>query len=128
MIEKPNPREVALRLRAIVRKLGLSVEAAAQELGMTRERLNNSINGYVNPRHETVYALQQMLPGITLEWVYFGDDRLVPSQLARELAIFVEAARQKLELPVVPPEPEPPARKKASRASPRPAARANACR
>lgn len=106
MMEKPKPKEVGLRLRAVLRKLGLSIEDAAAELGMRRERLSNAVNGYVLPRYETVYALQKMLPGITLEWVYFNNDHLVPGQLARELAIFVEAFRQKLELPEVEPEDE----------------------
>ena len=104
MMEKPIPRETALRMRAVLRKLGLSVLEAATELGMSKERLKNSINGYVLPRHETVYALTKMLPGLTFEWMYYGNDRMVPGQLARELAIFVEAARQRLELPVVLPE------------------------
>ena len=96
-MKKPDPREVALRLRAIIQKLGLTPKAAAHELGMTRERLNNSLNGYALPRYETVYALQKMLPGITMEWVYFGNDHFVPDKLGRELAIFTEAARQRLE-------------------------------
>jgi hypothetical protein len=91
---------------------------------MSRERLNNSVSGYVLPRQETVYGLQKMLPGITLEWVYFGNDRLVPGQLARELGIFVEAARQRLELPVVLPEEDSAQEQRNSAASRRSAARA----
>jgi transcriptional regulator with XRE-family HTH domain len=124
MMEKPIPQEVGLRMRGILRKLGLSVPAAAAELGMSRERLNNSVSGYVLPRQETVYGLQKMLPGITLEWVYFGNDRLVPGQLARELGIFVEAARQRLELPVVLPEEDSAQEQRNSAASRRSAARA----
>lgn len=123
-MEKPIPQEVGLRMRGILRKLGLSVPAAAAELGMSRERLNNSVSGYVLPRQETVYGLQKMLPGITLEWVYFGNDRLVPGQLARELGIFVEAARQRLELPVVLPEEDSAQEQRNSAASRRSAARA----
>jgi len=124
MMEKPNPKEVGLRMRAILRKLGLSVENTAAELGMRRERLSNSVNGYVLPRYETVYALQKLLPGITLEWVYFNNDRLVPGQLARELAILVEAFRQKLELPEVGPEDDSERKKGQAKASRRSEARA----
>ena len=127
-MEKPNSREVGLRLRAILRKLGMTVEAGAAELGMSRERLSNSVNGYVLPRQETVYALQKMLPGVTLEWVYFNNDRLVPGQLARELAIFVEAARQKLELPEALPEDDSAPVRRNSAASRRSAARAAGAR
>ena len=53
--------------------------------------------------------LTRLLPGLTIEWIIWGDDRLVPLQLATELAIFVEAFKQKLELPEVQPEPDSPA-------------------
>lgn len=110
-MKAPNPREVGLRIRAILRKRGLTIEEATRILGVPRGNLSNALNGYILPRHALGRALVEMLPGLTLEWLYWGDDRLVPGALARELAIFIEASRQGLELPEVREEPgEAPAR------------------
>ena len=99
MVDNPNPKDVGLRLRAGLRKLGLSIEAGSRALGVPRNVLSNWVNGYVLPKHASVRELTLLLPGLTMEWIFWGDDRLVPGPLARELAIFTEAFRQKLELP-----------------------------
>ena len=104
-MENPDPKVVGLRLRAVLRKLGFSIEAAARALEVPRNVLSNWLNGYVLPRHASVRELTLRLPGLTLEWIFWGDDRLVPAPLARELAIFMEAFRQRLELPEALPEP-----------------------
>ena len=104
-MKAPNPREVGQRIRAILRKRGLTIEEATRLLEVPRGNLSNALNGYILPRHALGRALVEMLPGLTLEWLYWGDDRLVPGPLARELAIFIEAGRQGLELPEVREEP-----------------------
>jgi transcriptional regulator with XRE-family HTH domain len=110
MSTKPNPREVGLRLRAILRKLGISIEEAAAELGESRANFSNCINGYQLPRPEVAYELEKLLPGVTIQWIFFGDDRLLPGKLARELIIFVEGFREKIwpqePVPKVPKAPE----------------------
>ena len=87
---KPDPREVGIRLRAIFHRLELNIQEAADELDEPRNNLANCVNGYQLPRPQVVYELERMLPGVTLQWVYFGDDRLVPGKLSRELTEFVE--------------------------------------
>lgn len=104
-MQAPNAGEVGMRIRAILRKRDLTIEDAVRYLDVPRGNLSNAINGYHLPRHALGRALVKLLPGLTLEWLYWGDDRLVPGQLARELAIFIEASRQGLELPVVREEP-----------------------
>lgn len=105
-MENPNPLEVGLRLRAVLRKLGAdSVKGMARMTGLPRNILSNWINGYNLPKLGIVRELTLRLPGLTLEWVYYGDDRMMPAVLARELAIFVEAFRQELELWELAPDP-----------------------
>lgn len=98
-MENPVPHEVGLRLRAVLRKLGAdSVNGMARMMGLPRNILSNWLNGYNLPKLGVVRELTLRLPGLTLEWVYYGDDRMMPAVLARELAIFVEAFRQEVEL------------------------------
>ena len=98
-MENPNAVEVGLRLRAVLRKLGAdSVKGMARMTGVPRSILSNWLNGYNLPKLGVVRELTLRLPGVTLEWIYWGDDRMMPAVLARELAIFVEAFRQELEL------------------------------
>lgn len=98
-MENPDPHEVGLRLRAVLRKLGAdSVNGMARMMGMPRNVLSNWLNGYSLPKLANMRELTLRLPGLTLEWIYWGDDRLMPAVLARELTIFVEAFRQQLEL------------------------------
>jgi hypothetical protein len=98
-MDNPDPHEVGLRLPAVLRKLGAdSVNGMARMTKLPRNVLSNWLNGYSLPKIALVRELTLRLPGLTLEWVYFGDDRLMPAKLGRELSIFVEAFRQQLEL------------------------------
>jgi hypothetical protein len=115
---KPNPKEVGLRLRAILRKLGISIEEAASQLEESRANFSNCINGYQLPRPEVAYELEKLLPGVSVQWIFFGDDRLLPGRLSRELSIFVEGFRERIwPQEPVPKEPEGPAPSKAGRPS-----------
>ena len=107
-MKAPNAHEIGLRIRAILRKRGLSLEEGARLLGVPRNVLSNAVNGYNTPKHGLGLAIVQLLPGLTLEWLYWGNGRLVPSRLSRELSIFVEAYRQGLELPEAPEESDDP--------------------
>ena len=118
MVRKTDPKEVGLRVRAIFRKLGLSVEEAAEHLNEGRSNLTNCLNGYQLLRPEVAYELEKLLPGVSLQWIYFGDDRLLPAKLALDLGIFVEGFRQKVWKPgPVPKEPVAPEIQKAPRTS-----------
>lgn len=118
MVRKTDPKEVGLRVRAIFRKLGLSVEEAAEHLNEGRSNLTNCLNGYQLLRPEVAYELEKLLPGVSLQWIYFGDDRLLPAKLALDLGIFVEGFRQKIWKPgPVPREPDAPGTQKAPRTS-----------
>jgi len=107
MTRKPDPQEVGLRLRAILRKKGISIREAAALLEEPWSNFGNAVNGYQLPRPEVAYELEKLLPGVTVQWIFFGDDRLVPGQLSRELTIFVEGFREKIwRQEPVPKEPE----------------------
>lgn len=98
-MDNPNPHDVGLRLRAVLRKLGAdSVKGAARMMELPRPVVSNWLNGYGLPKLGSMRELTLRLPGLTIEWIYWGDDRLMPAKLARELGIFVEAFRQQLEL------------------------------
>lgn len=99
MAQKPDPKEVGIRVRAVLLKLGVSMEEAANELGESRQNLSNVLNGYQLPSHGVAYELEKILPGVTVQWVFFGDDRMVPAKMARELAVFVELVREKAASP-----------------------------
>ena len=99
MAQKPNPQEVGIRVRAVFLKLGISIEEAASELEESRQNLSNVMNGYQLPRPGVAYELEKLLPGVTVQWIFFGDERLVPAKLSRELAIFVEMLKEKSSAP-----------------------------
>lgn len=95
MAEKPIPLEVGIRMRAVFRKLGISIDEAAAELEETRQNLSNVLNGYQLPRPGVAYQLEKMLPGVSIQWILFGDEGMVPAKLARELRIFVALIKEK---------------------------------
>jgi transcriptional regulator with XRE-family HTH domain len=127
-MEKLDPYGVGLRVRALLKKTGLGVEGAAELLEVGQTAVRNWTNGYNMPTPAAASELVKTIPGLTLDWIYLGDDRLLPQQLARELQIILEAQLQGLEVPEVPPEPDcQPARSglQAPRRAPRKLASAN---
>ncbi len=110
-MEKLDPTSVGPRVRALIWKVGLTTDSAATFLKVQRSAVSNWINGYNLPQVGMMSDLMELLPGMTLDWIYRGDDRLIPGGLARELQIIMEAQRQGLRVPEVSPEPaSPPAR------------------
>jgi len=107
-MDKTDPRLIGVRIRAVMRKLDLQIDDLAQELKVHRNAVSNWIHGYNQPKIELAYKLIKLLPGLTLEWIYLGDDQMVPGPLARELSILIVAHEQGLELPASEPEPEAP--------------------
>lgn len=111
-----DPVSVGKRIRSLLKRADLSIENAAAHLGVHRNAVSNWINGYNMPQVGLIYDLIRLVPGVTLEWVYLGDDRMLPAPLARELgcgpplsdkaarelAILIEAERQGLPVPQVP--------------------------
>ena len=107
-MDKTNPRLIGGRIRAVMRKLGLQIDDLAHVLGVHRNAVSNWVNGYNQPKIELTYKLIKLIPGVTLEWIYLGDDQMVPGPLARELSTFIVAHEQGLDVPASEPEPESP--------------------
>lgn len=103
-MDKTDPRLIGVRIRVVMRKLGLQIDDLAHALGVHRSAVSNWVNGYNQPKIELSYKLIKLLPGLTLEWIYLGDDQMVPGPLARELQILIEAHEQGLEVPASEPE------------------------
>ena len=51
-------------------------------MGMPRNVLSNWLNGYFLPKLAQMRELTLRLPGLTLEWIYWGDDRLMPGRIS----------------------------------------------
>lgn len=81
------------RLWAIQRLLGHETQAAfARELGITPARLGNIYNG-AELSKEVAFRLRVRVPGLTLDWIWFGYRAGVPVELARRLRQFRDEAQ-----------------------------------
>jgi transcriptional regulator with XRE-family HTH domain len=99
---KTDRTEVGRRVGAVMTKLGMSIDDLAKALDVHRSAVTNWLYGYNQPQVAVAYELVKMLPGVTLEWIYLGDDRLVPGSLSRDLDIIIGAKAQGLAIPKVP--------------------------
>jgi transcriptional regulator with XRE-family HTH domain len=69
----------------IQRLLGHETQAAfARELGITPARLGNIYNG-AELSKEVAFRLRERVPGLTLDWLWFGYWAGTPVELARNL-------------------------------------------
>ena len=83
MAGKDDP--VALRLRTLRDALAFDTASAmAAFLGVSPQRWSNFENGLPLSR-EMAFRLVQKIPGLTLDWLYFGKSDGVPLALARRL-------------------------------------------
>jgi len=74
-----------LRLWAIQRLLGHETQAGfARELGVSPARLGHMFNGGPVSK-ELAFLLRERVPGLTLDWIYFGYWAGIPIELARKL-------------------------------------------
>ena len=73
------------RLWAIQRLLGHETQAGfARELGITPARLGNIYNG-AELSKEVAFRLRERVPGLTLDWMWFGYWAGIPIELGRKL-------------------------------------------
>ena len=83
MAGKDDP--VALRLRTLRDALAFDTASAmAAFLGVSPQRWSNFENGLPLSR-EMAFRLVQKIPGLTLDWLYFGKSDGLPLGLARRL-------------------------------------------
>lgn len=106
--------DIAHRLEIIRKHLGMTQQAFAAALRATPQQYSNWMRGVggrpVKPADTTLMLLTRIVPGLTLDWVYFGKADHLPYALAIELAR-VEAAMDKGELGARPPRRSPSAEK-----------------
>ena len=78
------------RLWAVQRLLGHETQAEfARELGISPARLGHMFNGAPVSK-EVAFLLRERVPGLTLDWIYFGYWAGIPIQLARKLRQFLD--------------------------------------
>ena len=82
------------RLWAIQKLLGHMTQAAfARELGITPARLGNIYNG-AELSKEVAFRLRERVPGLTLDWIWFGYWAGVSVELARRLRQLLDEAQR----------------------------------
>ena len=91
MIEDPSSlpaaadrREVGRRIRATRQALGMSQKAVYEKLGISKQTYNNHDTGYSRPSIEDGIRISRLF-GVSLEWIYLGEIRNVPHELAIKL-------------------------------------------
>ena len=105
---KSDPATVGVRLRAVMVELGFSNSSDfAAALGTAPSAASNWMNGYNMPNLQTLRRLLELLPDLTLEWLYFGEESKMPKALVLRLDIRIKAWEQGLDVPVAIPEPRP---------------------
>lgn len=100
-----DSKRVGERLRALQKHLELvTVDAFAAAVGAERSATSNWLHGYNLPRVPQMARLIDLVPGLTLDWIYLGKADALPVKLAIKL----EALLEGMEVPVVSPEPASP--------------------
>lgn len=86
---------VAKRLRAIQDAQGVNGAALAGRLGLSPQRWSNFLNGKPLNR-EVAIKLVQVVPGLTLDWIYLGKFDGLTVALAQKLGLIPdEKAKRK---------------------------------
>jgi hypothetical protein len=76
---------VAQRLRLLRKAVfGENSTAFAARLGISMQRMNNFENGYPLSL-EVAARIRAAVPGMTLDWLFFGDERALPLDLVQRL-------------------------------------------
>lgn len=85
--------DTARRLRHLRETLGYNTaKSFAEFLGLGNQRWNNVENGAPLSK-EIGFKLVQKVPGLTLDWLYFGKPDGLPLELARSLGAFSTNAK-----------------------------------
>jgi transcriptional regulator with XRE-family HTH domain len=93
----PNSREMAIRQAGgkrnpVAQRLRLLRAAIFHEnstkfaarVGISIQRMNNFENGYPVPV-EVANRIRAAAPGVTLDWLYHGDERALPVEMLNKL-------------------------------------------
>jgi transcriptional regulator with XRE-family HTH domain len=92
-----HPKQVALRLRAVMADLDMkTVAELAEFLGAERSQVSNWLQGYNLPPTKWMNELCLKRRGLTLDWIFRGISDALPSALAIKL----EALEQGMEVPL----------------------------
>jgi len=95
--------EVARRLMVLRQVVaGENQTAFAARLGMEMKRWNNFERGYALSK-EIAFLIVQKIPGVTLDWLWLGNEGGLPIKLQRELAEAEKLIRARSEVPPDPP-------------------------
>ncbi len=77
--------DIAIRLRAVMDAEGFGTQDAfAERLKVEKKRLNNALVGYPLSI-ELAQRIKQVVPGITRDWLYDGDEGGLPVSLRDRL-------------------------------------------
>jgi transcriptional regulator with XRE-family HTH domain len=84
--------EVADRVRRVQRHLGYETdEEFARALGVTKQRINNVLRGSALGRDLAVKMVRRV-PGLSVDWLWFGNASGMPVGLATELGVLTPPA------------------------------------
>lgn len=77
--------QIAVRLRVLRSALFReNTSAFARRLKVSQQRLSNMENGFPLSI-DVAFKIKQMAPGITLDWLYEGEERAVPMEMLTRL-------------------------------------------
>lgn len=106
MAGTPHPSDnsqVARRLRVLRQVVaGENQTAFAARLGMEMKRWNNFERGFSLSK-EIAFLIAQKIPGVTLDWLWLGNESGLPLKLQRELAEAEKLIQARSEAPPDPP-------------------------
>jgi len=73
-------RDIAMRLDALIKALGLNQSNFAALVGVSQPALNNYLKGLRRPEIDVAIAIQAKT-GVTLDWLYLGNRSGLPARL-----------------------------------------------
>lgn len=89
-----DPEEYRKRLKLLRLLYGESQPEFARRLGIPFKRYSHYERGYPIPR-ETAFILREKIQGISTDWIWFGAEGNVPTELLRRLRVLArQQARQ----------------------------------
>jgi transcriptional regulator with XRE-family HTH domain len=85
--------DIAWRLRATLKALGMTQAEFARRCGFDPPKVNNWIQGTAIPSLPNAHIICDHLP-VTLDWIYRGDASKLPGDLQAKLAAINPAGRR----------------------------------
>lgn len=94
MVELDSDAEVTERVRRVIAYCGDPTQVAfAVRIGVSPTRLGNVLNGGPLGK-DMAFKMVQAVPGLTTDWLWFGNARGMPLELVEGLSRPPEAARR----------------------------------